>query len=282
MAGMMPLLGGKRLAFADSGAPKDKAVVFTSFGVGDKEIRHRTLGAVVTDLRAKFKDADVLEAYTSDFLREKISEQEGSPALSLPAALEKLATGGYREVLVLPSHLTPGEEYENKVASVVREFSSRFARLVLAEPVFSALEDYASVLAALLMDLHVRPGEELVLMGHGSPHRHNPVYEQLQAHIDREGLPAHVGVLEASDTPSLDDVLARLARTGSKSVLLAPLLLTGGRHVEQEMAGDAPTSWKSRLEAAGYAVRVSPYGLGEYPAFRSLYLKKAEKALQEA
>lgn len=279
MAGMMPLFGGKKLAFADSAAPKTKAIVFTSFGVGDKEIRRRTLGAVVLDLKAKFKDAEVVEAYTSDVLRQKISEQEGKPAFSLSAALEKLAANGYQEVLVLPSHLTHGEEYENKVEKVAREFSPRFSRLVLAEPVFAVPEDYANVLAALLMDLHVRPGEELVLMGHGSPHRHNPVYEQLQAHIDREGLPAHVGVLEENDTPSFDDVLARLEQTGSKNVLLAPLLLTGGRHVEHEMAGEEQKSWKSRLEAAGYAVRVSPYGLGEYPAFRSLYLKKAEKAL---
>lgn len=116
-------------------------------------------------------------------------------------------------------------------------------------------------------------------MGHGSPHQHNPVYDRLQQHINREDLPVHVGVLEPSDRPNFDDVVARLQKTGHKDVLLAPLLLTGGTHVQEDMAGDGPDSWKSRLEAAGYNVRVSLYGLGEYPAFRALYLDKAEAAM---
>ena len=140
-------------------------------------------------------------------------------------------------------------------------------------------EDAPRVLTALLMDLHVRPGEQLVLMGHGSPHRHNPVYDALQAHIDSEGLPIHVGVLEPSDTPRFDDVLARLRASAASEVLLAPLLLTGGRHVRQDLAGEQSDSWASRLRAAGVSVRVSMHGLGEYPVFRALYLAKAAEAL---
>ncbi|MCI6100383.1 MAG: sirohydrochlorin cobaltochelatase [Selenomonas sp.] len=254
-------------------------IIFTSFGVADKDARERTLGSVVLDLRAKFKDWDVIEAYTSVFLRKKIAKDEGVTIPSLEEALEKLAQDGCPRVLILPSHLTPGEEYEKKVRAAYEAYKGRIARLALADPVFAGPADDQRVLTALLLDLHVRPREELVLMGHGSPHQHNPVYDRLQQYVDCEDLPVHIGVIEPTDRPSFDDVLERLGKTGHKDVLLAPLLLTGGTHVQEDMAGDGPDSWKSRLEAAGYNVRVSLYGLGEYPAFRALYLDKAEAAM---
>ena len=185
----------------------------------------------------------------------------------------------YTRALILPTHLTAGEEYEAKIRAPYEAYRDRLADLRLAAPVLAGAEDDPRVLTALLMDLHVRPGEQLVLMGHGSPHRHNPVYDALQAHIDSEGLPIHVGVLEPSDTPRFDDVLARLRASAASEVLLAPLLLTGGRHVRQDLAGEQPDSWASRLRAAGFSVRVSMHGLGEYPAFRALYLAKAAEAL---
>lgn len=101
-------------------------------------------------------------------------------------------------------------------------------------------------------DTHVvSSGTQLVLLGHGSPHQHNPVYERLQAVIDAAGLPIHIGVLEPSDWPTFDDVLQRLRHLpegAADQILLAPLLIAGGRHVTHDMAGDNPDSWQSRLQ----------------------------------
>lgn len=256
-----------------------QAIVLTSFGVADAAERARTIDCIALDLRVKFKDYDVLEAYTSAFLRKKIRAQEGREIPALPDVLERLVREAYTRALILPTHLTPGEEYEAKIRAPYEAYRDRLADLRLAAPVLAGAEDAPRVLTALLMDLHVRPGEQLVLMGHGSPHRHNSVYDALQAHIDSEGLPIHVGVLEPSDTPRFDDVLARLRASAASEVLLAPLLLTGGRHVRQDLAGEQSDSWASRLRAAGVSVRVSMHGLGEYPAFRALYLAKAAEAL---
>lgn len=256
-----------------------QAIVLTSFGVADPEERARTIDCIALDLRAKYKDYDILEAYTSAFLRKKIRAQEGREIPSLPDVLARLAQDGYTRALILPTHLTPGEEYEEKIQAPYEAYRDRLADLRLAAPILARAEDDPRVLTALLLDLHVRPGEQLVLMGHGSPHRHNPVYDRLQAHVDGEGLPVHIGVLEPSDTPGFDEVLARLRAAGATDVLLAPLLLTGGRHVQRDLAGEQPESWTSRLAAAGFSVRVSAHGLGEYPAFRALYLARAEQAL---
>ena len=123
--------------------------------------------------------------------------------------------------------------------------------------------------------------EHLVLLGHGSPHRPNPVYLELQERADVAFLPVHIGVVEESDLPNFSMVMARLKHREVRNILLAPLLLSGGVHVKEDMAGDGEQSWKSRLEQQGIAVRTCLRGLGTFPAFRRLYVEKAGKLIQE-
>ena len=92
-----------------------QAIVLTSFGVADAAERARTIDCIALDLRVKFKDYDVLEAYTSAFLRKKIRAQEGREIPALPDVLERLVREAYTRALILPTHLTPGEEYEAKI-----------------------------------------------------------------------------------------------------------------------------------------------------------------------
>jgi len=49
-------------------------------------------------------------------------------------------------------------------------------------------------------------------------------------------------------------------------------MLVAGDHAMNDMAGDAPDSWKSRLEAAGFAVRCRLEGIGMWDEVAALYL----------
>ena len=48
-------------------------------------------------------------------------------------------------------------------------------------------------------------------------------------------------------------------------------MLVAGDHALNDMAGDAPESWKSRLEAAGFSVCCAMEGLGLHPGIQNLY-----------
>ena len=74
--------------------------------------------------------------------------------------------------------------------------------------------------------------------------------------------------------PNFAMVLDRLEKSGKKRVLLAPLLLAGGRHVTHDLAGEEDGSWKSRLQKAGFSVRLDKRTLGERAAFRRIYVEK--------
>ena len=260
------------------------AIVVTSFGVSASAAREKSLVPIAREIAAGFPEFTVVEAYTSAFIRRRLQEA-GIDMASLAERLEELCRAGVREVYVQPTHLTPGEEYENKILKEAEAFSSRFDVLKVGEPVFfradgTENDDIAHGLAVIFSDLAAQEEEDMVLLGHGSPHRHNSVYTLLQQRADEEGIPVHMGVLEEADVPNFAMVLDRLEKSGKKRVLLAPLLLAGGRHVTHDLAGDEPASWKSRLQKAGFSVRLDKRTLGERAAFRRIYMEKVCRLIE--
>ena len=250
-----------------------KAILLASFGVFDEEQRRMCLDSVREDVRKEFCDCDVFEAYTSNFIRKKM-EKAGVKMPSLPECLDAVLAEGYEKILVQPLHLTPGEEYGGKIVKPVEDRQKAHAGIHLGTPLFTLREEDSEAFAAAWGALPPEEGEELVFMGHGSPHLHNPVYEHLQGLADAAALPISIGVVEATDTPSFADVLARLRRKGRRRVLLRPLLLAGGVHAQEDMAGEGKHSWLSRLRGEGMAVRADTRGLGSYEVFRKCYLRK--------
>ena len=253
------------------------AVVLVSFGVADDAARRASMDALFEEMAGAFAESEARQAFTSNFIRRRLAAR-GLSVESLEEALAVLAAAGARRVLVQPTHLTAGEEYEKKICAAVHAARGRFERLVLGETLLTGEADYARLRFALHENLPLSEGEELVLLGHGSPHRHNPVYARLQAYLDSAGARVHVGVVEPSDTPNFDDVRLRLQRSGVREIVLAPLLFAGGVHVIKDMAGEGDSSWKARFEQAGVRVRPVFKGLGEYAAIRQIYIAKAQTA----
>ncbi len=257
-----------------------KVIVFASFGVADAKARAKRLDAVALQIGRSFRGYSVVQAYTSHVIRARMIKQ-GFRALAIAGCLSEVSDGGCEEVYLQPSHVTAGEEYENKILKVAKDFKSRFKVLKVGEPLLYADEDYKNVLTALTEGIGREEDEEILLAGHGSPHRHNPAYEKLQAVADEMKLPVTVGVLEQTDTPSFEDAVVHLKEKNAKKILLAPFLVGAGIHATRDMAGDEPTSWKNRLTAEGFSLRVDMRSLTEYDAIRNIYMQKIAKLTGE-
>ena len=255
-----------------------KAILFVSFGVASAMARHASLDACAETIRHAFPDYLVCQAYTSQFIRKRL-RAEGVLIPSVEEALEELRQRGVDQVVLQPSHLTPGEEYTQKVWIPASDCRSFFAELQIGSPLFAEEQQDEELLRIILQSLDSRETEQVVLLGHGSPHQHNPIYERLQRMADDRNIPVHIGVLESSDWPGFREVLNRLQQRGAGAVLLAPLLLAGGVHVCRDMAGDEPDSWKSRLEAAGFSVRTDLHALGERAAIREQFVRRVRTLL---
>ena len=175
-----------------------QAIVVVGFGVGDAQVKKRCIDSLLEDLSRSFgEDYDIYEAWTSDFLRRKMAK-EGYVYPNLAGVLEDLKAQDYKRVAVMPTHLTPGEEWQKKIRPVLKEYEGVFQRLGFMEPVLTAAspEEFAFIaedIQAFFQLEDLADGEELVLMGHGSPHYHNPIYEYLQSFTDKQKIGrAHV------------------------------------------------------------------------------------------
>ena len=212
------------------------AIILASFGSADDSIREKIFDKLAAEIKEKFSAYEVRQAFTSNFMIKKLAAR--GILIATPAEeISKLRAEGFKKIFLLSTHLTAGEEFDNKIK------------------ICAAPDD-----------------EDLILIGHGSPHRHTPVYENLQK---LAGEKIHVGVIEENDTPNFSDVVKRLKNSGAKKILLAPLLFNGGVHVAKDIAGEK-NSWKAKLSALGYEVRVIRDGLGSFENFRELYIKNLE------
>lgn len=241
------------------------AIVLTSFGSADDSIRAKTFDKLATEIQAQFPAFEVRQAFTSSFMIRKLARR-GIFIQTPTEAIATLRAESFKRIILLPTHLTPGEEFDNKIKICAAD------DVEIIPPLMSEPLD-KKILATILNCFKRADDEDLILIGHGSPHRHNPVYENLQR---LTGDRVHIGVIEANDTPSFADVVERLKER--RKVLIAPLLFNGGVHVTEDIAG-AGDSWFNRLTAQGYTVRVIRDGLGSFASFRKLYVNKLEEIL---
>ena len=242
-----------------------EAIILVTFGSADDSIRQNIFDKLATEIK-DFSACEVRQAFTSNFMIRKLARR--GIFIQTPAEeISKLRAEGFSRIILLPTHLTPGEEFDNKIKICAAD------DVEIIPPLFS--EDCATpfdkkVFATILDCFNRDADEDLVLIGHGSPHRHNPVYENLQR---LAGEKIHIGVIEETDTPNFADVAERLKSSRADKIVLAPLLFNGGVHVAEDIAGD----WFNGLTAQGYSVRVIRDGLGSFEKFRALYVEKLRR-----
>lgn len=252
-----------------------KGILIVSFGTSHASTRQKTIGAVEETIRRAYPEAEILSAYTSGVIR-RIWESRGEAVLSPEQALSQMAGQGISDVTVQPTHLICGVEFD-LLREAVRAFQGRFESLRLGMPLLSSAADRQEAAAVICTRFEQRQGRLILLMGHGTPHEANSVYaafEQLCHSQGRRDL--FVGTVEGC--PALEDVLPALRRTGCGSVLLAPMMLVAGDHACNDMAGDAPDSWKSVLTSQGFEVSCCLQGLGELADIRKIYLRHLRDA----
>jgi sirohydrochlorin cobaltochelatase len=199
-------------------------------------------------------------------------------------ALERLISEGVRTVVVQPTHILNGKEYDDIIAAV-NERRGSFDRISVGKPLLTTVEDYDAVVeavgSALVEEARGIAGEDaaVVLMGHGSDHHANSAYSQLYLSLMLSGFPdVHVTTVEGF--PEYEDTLRMMEGMGYWNVVLFPFMLVAGDHAKNDMAGDEEDSLRSVLEVNGYKVHCVVKGLGEYREFRGLFLAHAEDAVR--
>ena len=120
-----------------------KALLAVSFGTSHAETRKRTIEAIERDLRDAFPERDFYRAWTSGFVRKKLRETEGLVIDSVPEAMERIRSDGIGDVLVQPTHMLAGGEFE-KTEEEIRARRSHFSQIRLGAPLLAEREGITS------------------------------------------------------------------------------------------------------------------------------------------
>lgn len=260
-----------------------KAFLVISFGSTFEDTREKDIGGVEHAMAIAFPNYDHYRAFTSTFIRKALGKQ-GINVDDADEALAKLAAAGYEEVILQPTHLLNGQEFEQRVLAIKDKYIGSFKRLLISTPLLYTDHDYELFMAAVQTTLPPLAADEgVVFMGHGTPHRNNAAfgttYVRLQQMADAAGLPYLFGTVEDEDTPNLEQLLERLKDSGYRHVHMYPMMVVAGDHANNDMYSDEEDSWKTQIETLGIRTTGHLHGMGRLPIIQSLYIQHALETL---
>ena len=259
----------------------EKELLVVSFGTSFNDSRRLTIGALESALQEAYPDWSVRRAFTSQIIIDHVKSRDGEVIDNVGEALQRAIDNGVRTLVVQPTHLMDGYEY-NDIVDELAGYVDAFDRLVIGKPLLNTDEDF-TVVAKALADATAEYADgktAICFMGHGTEAESNSVYAKMQQVIDDAGYEnTFIGTVEAK--PSVDDVLAAVKAGDCSRVVLRPMMIVAGDHANNDMAGDEEGSWKSIFEGEGYEVECVLEGLGQLPEIQQLLVAHAGDALAE-
>ena len=249
------------------------AILLVSFGTAVPATRKKTLDAIERDIRSAYPDHYVYHAWTSRMLREKVYEKEHISIPDLSEALEHIAQSGAKTVLVQPTFVSEGTEYQEMIRELTNDsaqYDYVFDHIYVGNPLLKYPE---SVIEAVMSEC-IPPAQDefLVFMGHGTADGEDTCYEFLNKCFHSAGYP-NVFLKTMKSSASVDEVIRLAKERKITRITLAPFMIVAGAHALKDMSGDNETSWKTQLESAGYSVVCILKGLGEYTGIRQLLVQ---------
>ena len=250
-----------------------------SFGTSYNDNRRLTVGAIEKAMQEAFPDYSVRRGFTSQIIIDHVKDRDGEVIDNVGEALDRAVNNGVKNLVVQPTHLMNGLEY-NDLVNELAEYSDAFESVAIGEPLLTSDEDFQTVMQAIVdATASYDDGETAIcFMGHGTEAESNAVYAKMQQMLTDAGHTNYfVGTVEAS--PTLEEVLAAVQAGDYTKVVLRPLMIVAGDHANNDMAGDEEGSWKTAFEEAGYEVTVQINGLGELEAIQQLLVDHAQAAM---
>ena len=285
----------------------ENELLVVSFGTSFNESRAEDIGGIEKALQEANPDWSVRRAFTAQIIINHVQARDEEVIDNVDQALARAKANGVKNLVVQPTHLMHGAEYDELMAalkavegdfetirvaepllgqvgedaSVINEDKAIVARAVAATAAAEAGyegEDTAAALAAAAED-----GTAFVFMGHGTAHVAKVSYSQMQTQMDELGYNnVFIGTVEGEpEETACDQIIEKVKAAGYKKVILRPLMVVAGDHANNDMAGDEEDSWKSMFTADGSFEQVDCQieGLGRIPEIQALYAAHTAAAL---
>ncbi len=279
----------------------ENELLVVSFGTSFNDSRAQDIKGIEDALQEAYPDWSVRRAFTAQIIINHVQARDDEHIDNMQQALDRAVANGVKNLVVQPTHLMHGAEYDEMTAAI-EEYKDKFESVAIAEPMLGEVGDDATVInedkeavAKAITDEAVKTagydsmeaaaedGTAFVFMGHGTSHTANVTYDQMQTQMENLGFTnAFIGTVEGKpEDTACDAVIAKVKDAGFKKVVLRPLMVVAGDHANNDMAGDDDDSWKSMFEASGEfdSVDCQIEGLGRIDAVEQLYVEHTKAAI---
>ncbi len=277
----------------------EKELLVVSFGTSYNDSRVADIKSIEDALQAANPDWSVRRAFTAQIIINHIQARDGEKIDNMEQALERAVSNGVKQLVVQPTHLMHGAEYDEMCAAIDK-VRDKFESVEIAEPMLGEVGSDATVInadkeavakavvAAALSESGYEStaaakedGVAYVLMGHGTAHVAKVTYSQMSTQMDKLGYEnVFIGTVEGEpEDTSCEAVIAAVKEAGYTTVVLRPLMVVAGDHANNDMAGADEDSWKTMFEAAGLTVNCQISGLGRIADVQALYVAHTKAAI---
>ncbi|MDR2630475.1 MAG: sirohydrochlorin cobaltochelatase [Spirochaetaceae bacterium] len=254
-------------------------LLVVSFGTSYNESRANTIEAIEKTLAAAYPGYEQRRAFTSQIIIDKLKKRDGLKIDNVTDAMKRLRSDGVKQVVVQPTHVMSGKEYDDVIAAI-KPFEKYFDSIKYSLPMLISDEDYTELITVITEETkqYADDNTAVVFMGHGTEHEANATYAKLNQLLQARNFSNYlIGTVEAE--PTLEDVIAETQKLAVKRVVLLPLMIVAGDHANNDMAGDEEDSWKTIFESYGYEVVPVLRGLGQYPGVRDIFVRHVQNAI---
>ena len=279
----------------------EKEILVVSFGTSFNGSRVEDIKSIEDAIQAAFPDWSVRRAFTAQIIINHVQARDGEVIDNMEQALERAVANGVKQLVVQPTHLMHGAEYD-EMMDALEDYKGKFETIAVAEPLLGDVGSDATVInadkeavaRAVVADAAAdagfadaaaaaEQGTAFVLMGHGTAHVAKVTYSQMQTQMEKLGYEnVFIGTVEGEpEKTSCEAVIEAVKAAGYTNVILRPLMVVAGDHANNDMAGEEEDSWKSMFEAAGCfdSVTAQISGLGSIEAVRDLYVAHTQTAI---
>ena len=279
----------------------ENELLVVSFGTSFNGSRAADIKGIEDALQAAYPDWSVRRAFTAQIIINHVQARDGEKIDNMDQALDRAVANGVKNLVVQPTHLMHGAEYD-EMCEAVEQYRDKFDSVAIAEPLLGEVGEDAAVInadkeavAAAITAEAVKTagyddaaaaaadGTAFVFMGHGTSHTAKVSYSQMQTAMQTLGYDnVFIGTVEGEpEDTACDAVIEKVKEAGYTKVILRPLMVVAGDHANNDMAGAEDDSWLSQFNDADYfeSVDTQIAGLGEIGDIQQLYVDHAGAAI---
>ena len=279
----------------------ENEILVVSFGTSFNDSRVADIRSIEDALQEAFPDWAVRRAFTAQIIINHIQARDGERIDNMEQALERAAANGVKNLVLQPTHLMHGAEYD-EMMDTLEQYRDKFETIAVAEPLLGKVGNDATVInadkeavAQAVVAEAVKAagydsreaaeaeGVAFVLLGHGTAHVAKVSYSQMQTQMENLNYNnVFIGTVEGEpEETACEAVIESIQAAGYRTVVLRPLMVVAGDHANNDMAGEDEDSWRSQFIAAGCfdAVTAQIAGLGGIEAVQQLYIAHTQAAI---